>query len=118
MKEIFERTGGSRKETGRMRAVFIREIGENFREIEENFREVEEPVLREEKAVFVCDGCGEGVHRGASCLAVRVPSGEVLRFCGECAGEALSMDGQLDRMNMRYFCGPAEDAESWASLGR
>ncbi len=111
MKEIFEKTGGSRKKTGRMRAVFIREI-------EENFREVEEPVLREEKAVFVCDGCGEGVHRGASCLAVRVLSGEVLRFCGECAGEALSMDGHLDRMNMRYFCGPAEDAEGWASLGR
>lgn len=81
-------------------------------------RESEEPGRGEEKAVFICTACGEPVFRGASCLAVRVPSGEVLRFCGECAGEALSMDGHLDRLGMRYFSGPAEDAEGWASLGR
>ena len=67
MKEIFERAGGSRKETGRMRTVFIR--GD-----EEAFHEDGEPVTGEERAVFVCDGCGESVYRGASCLAVRVPA--------------------------------------------
>lgn len=118
MKEIFERTGGIRNEPGRLLAVLIREDEETFREDEEASREDGRPVGREEKAVFVCDGCGEPVFRGASCLAVRIPSGEVLRFCGDCAGEALSMDGHLDRLGMRYFSGPAEDAEGWASLGR
>ena len=110
MKEIFERTDGSRNGPGRLRAVFVREIEEASRE--------DEGPAGEDKAVFICDGCGEAVFRGASCLAVRVPSGEVLRFCGDCAGEALSMDGHLDRLGMRYFSGPAEDAEGWASLGR
>ena len=105
MKEIFERTDGSRNGTARLRAVFVREIEEASREDDDAFREVEEPAGEEEKAAFVCDGCGDAVFRGASCLAVRVPSGEVLRFCGDCAGEALSMDGHLDRLGMRYFSG-------------
>ena len=34
------------------------------------------------------------------------------------AGEEIALADQLDRMRMRYYAGPAEDAEGWESLGR
>lgn len=139
MKEIFESTGEVRNGTGRLRAVFIRDSDANFRENGKSFREggksfresgksfreggkpsreVGDPVDGEEKAAFICAVCGEAVFRGESCLAVRIPAGEVCRICGTCAGEPLSLSEHLDRLGMRYFSGPAEDEEAWESLGR
>ena len=68
--------------------------------------------------MFACEACGEAVYPDSGCLAVRVPRGKVLRFCGGCAGERLTMEEHLDRLGMRYYSGSAADAEGWASLGR
>lgn len=115
MKERMEKAGrgpgaggGKAVREGAAREELIRE--EDFRGDRRAFGE--------DRALFRCDCCGEPVHAGEDCLAVRIPRGEAVRFCAGCAGEEIALADQLDRMRMRYYAGPAEDAEGWESLGR
>ncbi len=73
---------------------------------------------------FSCDGCGEDVYDGDDCLILRVSRdgaagcGEAFRLCGDCAEDRDTLTAHLDLLGVRYFCGPAEEAEGWEALGR
>ena len=79
----------------------------------------------DERVRFRCEVCGEAIPPSGDCLTVCVNRGsgkaggrEALRFCGDCAGDALTLPDWLDRLNMRDLRCPAAESEGWELLGR
>ncbi len=121
------KAGRERCEEEPVRAVCTEE------RIRDMIREEEAAWGAEEDAAFLCDGCGEVVAYGETCLFFfpddMLPGGGrsgrahgrmtvPYRFCRECADIPDTLTGHLDLLGVRYFRGSAEDGERWLSINR